>query len=500
MQKHFYFQSSRTIMIWSWEYISKLLVPCEILIATKLIFRFFSFPFLFFPHNTASSFLIDSIFSSPITVFSLFVIINWLSHYFYLLCFIIISSRSIRSDVWKLIRSGITYKVPFTLSNIELFVYTYTSTLYFLGLLNENESVFGVICCFLMFISLSLYKCILSWQVLRLSNDPFVRLLLDARLPLCLSFYGLYIIWLFSVCFYLGSHVFTKVPTFIPNTILCTGIFLLQVHISLILVSVKLMILPIKKYTMCRMIAALFLLMEGISFFLILSYSAWKFYLSESSLVFLGYAEIPSHVIFLTIIFCLLYLYENLLPLIRLELFSTDKIIILPSDSCSLCTLPLFRPSIFSSDVTLNFKSECQHLMHMSCAQVAQLILFPCLQCSIESVHDVTNSPMDFDKSPLNRADSETSNLSSFLEDTSSNSSIYDDKDVDLSVYLNLNHFNKGKVSRTLRRLDESDSSLSSVFGDDDDDDGDVDNDVLSTDSADWNYNYPYYESDISNL
>ncbi|CAH8499033.1 unnamed protein product [Schistosoma turkestanicum] len=495
-------------MIWSWSCIAKLLVPCEILLVTKLIFCLISFQHCLSSFSATSSFLIECIFSSPITVFSFFLVMNWLSYYFYLISFITISSQSIYSNVCKLIHCGITCQVPFTLSNIELFVYTYISTLYFLGLLNEKESVFGVICCFLMFFSLCLYRCVLSWKVLRLSNNRFVRFLLDARLPVCLSLYGLYITWLLSVCFYLGSHIFTKISTFIPNTILCTGIFLLQVHISLILASFKLLILPpVKSYSLYRMISMLFLSMEGISFLLILSYSAWKFYLSESSLVFLGYAEIPSHVIFLTVIFCLLYIYENLLPSIRSELFSTDNITtILPSDSCSLCTLPLFQPSILTSDIAINSNGECSHFMHVPCAQISQLILFPCLQCSVESVICVqdttTNSSnsMNFNEFHLNYANSEVSNLSSSLEESSSNSSIYDDNDIDLSVYLNLNHFNKAEVNRTLRRLDGSSSSLFSIEDDEDDDDGDVDNDVLSTDSAEWNYNNPSCESDISSF
>ncbi|CAH8550020.1 unnamed protein product [Schistosoma margrebowiei] len=483
-------------MIWSWNSIAKLLVPCEVLLVTKLIFCLLSFPKCLFSYSAALSSVIGCIFSSPITVFSFFLVMNWLSYYFYLLVFITISSRSIYSDICKLIYVGITCKVPFTLSNIELFIYTYTSTLYFLGLLNEKESVFGVICCFLVFFSLCLYRCVLSWKVLRLSNNHFVRLLLDARLPTSLFLYGLYITWLFSVCFYLGSHIFTRMSTSVSNTILCTGIFLLQVHVSLILASIKLLILPVKSCSLYRIISTSFLSMEGISFLLILSYSAWKFYLSESSLVYLGYAEISSHVIFLTVIFCLLYVYEKLLPSLQSELFSMDKITILPPDSCSLCTLSLFQPSILTSDVTLNFSGECQHLMHTSCAQISESISFPCLRCSIESfscVQDSNNNSAIFNELHSNYADSEVSNTSNSLEESSSNSSIYDDKDVDLSVYLNFDQFNKNNVSRTLRRLDGSSSSLFSV-------DDDVDNDVLSTDSAEWNYNNPSCESDISNF
>uniref|UniRef100_A0A3Q0KGV8 RING-type domain-containing protein n=1 Tax=Schistosoma mansoni TaxID=6183 RepID=A0A3Q0KGV8_SCHMA len=483
-------------MIWSWNSIAKLLVPCEVLLATKLIFCLLSFPKCLFSYSVTLSFVIGCIFSSPITVFSFFLVMNWLSYYFYLLVFITISSRSIYSDICKLIYLGITCKVPFTLSNIELFIYIYTSTLYFLGLLSEKESVFGVICCFLIFFSLCLYRCVLSWKVLRLSNNHFLRLLLDARLPACLSLYGLYITWLLSVCFYLGSHIFTRTFISVPNTILCTGIFLLHVHVSLILASIKLLILPVKSCNLYRVISTSFLSMEVVSFLLILSYSAWKFYLSESSLMHLGYAEISSHVIFLTVIFCILYVYENLLPSLQLELFSMDRITILPSDSCSLCTLPLFQPSILTSDVTLNFSGECQHLMHMSCAQISESISFPCLRCSAESficVQDTNNNSVIFNELHSSYANSEVSNTSNSLEESSSSSSIYDDKDVDLSVYLNSDQFNKSNISRTLRRLDGSSSSLFSV-------DDDVDNDVLSTDSAEWNYNNPSYESDISSF
>lgn len=106
---------------------------------------------------------------------------------------------------------------------------------------------------------------------------------------------------------------------------------------------------------------------------------------------------------------------------------------------------------------------------------------------------DANNNSAIFNELHSNYADSEVSNTSNSLEESSSNSSIYDDKDVDLSVYLNFDQFNKSNVSRTLRKLDGSSSSLFSV-------DDDVDNDVLSTDSAEWNYNNPSCESDISNF
>ncbi|VDP73742.1 unnamed protein product [Schistosoma curassoni] len=106
---------------------------------------------------------------------------------------------------------------------------------------------------------------------------------------------------------------------------------------------------------------------------------------------------------------------------------------------------------------------------------------------------NANNNSAIFNELHSNYADSEVSNTSNSLEESSSNSSIYDDKDVDLSVYLNFDQFNKSNVSRTLRKLDGSSSSLFSV-------DDDVDNDVLSTDSAEWNYNNRSCESDISNF
>ncbi|CAH8530432.1 unnamed protein product [Heterobilharzia americana] len=241
-------------MIWSWEYITKLLVPCEILIITKLLFCFITFP-----NNlslyTILSIIIKTIFSSPITVFSLFLFINWFTYYAYLVYFIIISSSSIYSDVYKLIHFGITYQVPFTLDNIELFIYTYTSTLYFLELLNIDECIYDINCCLLLFISFRLYSYLNCWQILRLSNKFYTNLL-DTHLFSFLTFYKLF---------------------------------------------------PIHTTTF------------------------------------------------------------------------------LSSEYCSLCILPLYRPIILSSSLTYNSTSECQHLLHVSCATIAKLISFPCLRCSEES-------------------------------------------------------------------------------------------------------------------
>ncbi|CAH8555651.1 unnamed protein product [Heterobilharzia americana] len=476
-------------MIWSWEYITKLLVPCEILIITKLLFCFITFP-----NNlslyTILSIIIKTIFSSPITVFSLFLFINWFTYYAYLVYFIIISSSSIYSDVYKLIHFGITYQVPFTLDNIELFIYTYTSTLYFLELLNIDECIYDINCCLLLFISFRLYSYLNCWQILRLSNKFYTNLL-DTHLFSFLTFYSIYLLWLFTVSFYIGSQIFIKISTFLPNTILCTSIFLLIIHINLILTSIKFLILPIKNYYLYKKISTLSLLMKIISFITILLYSSWKFYLSETSLTFLGYAEIPSHVIFLTVIFCLLYTHEKLLPLLNIELFPIHTTTFLSSEYCSLCILPLYRPIILSSSLTYNSTSECQHLLHVSCATIAKLISFPCLRCSEESfifIQETNNISVDFDESQYNCVDTSEYESSSLLEDSSSNSSVYDDKDIDLNVYLNLDHFKNGKIGRTIRRLDGSDTSSSSIY------------DQSSIDSKHYDYDYFNYESEISNL
>ncbi|CAH8848693.1 unnamed protein product [Trichobilharzia szidati] len=504
-------------MITSWECLAKLLVPCEILIVIKLLFCLVSFSDFYLSLSSLPSILNEVILSSPITVFSLFLLMNWASYYAYLIVYIIISSSSVYSDVYKLFHFGISYQVPLTLDNIELFTYTYTSTLYFLRLLNTDESSFGIISCLLMFCSLRLHRFAVCWLTLRLSNNPFIRLMLDTHLLFSLAAYGLYLLWLFSMCFYFASYILTGMTTLMPNTILCTSIFLLLVHVHLILTDVKLFILPMKinlQYN--KTISSLFLSIEIINFILILAYTSWKFYLSETSLLHLGYAEISSHVIFLTVIFCLLYIYEKLLPLIQLEFFGIDNTTttkissssscsissMLSSNYCGLCSLPLFRPIILPSSVTSNSNNDCQHLLHTECLKVLELISFPCLRCCADSctfLQDNNNVVSEGFDSYI--AYSGDSNTSSFFEDSSTSSSVYDDKDVDLSVYLNLDQLNGGKIGRTLRRLDGSGSSSSSLS---------VSSSLSSSiqypasmmsDSRHWSYDhYLNYDSDISNL
>lgn len=416
-----------------WDYVSSLIVPFQFVLFFKFIVLFVYNLDSLDSFYSFTSFLTMVLFSSPISLIALILLLNWFAHFIYLFFIVLLLCPCISFEAWRLFYLGFISQIPLSLDFIELFMYIYIGIVYILGLLVTNEAVFELKACLLIFVAFRLNHLIRCWQfsVCKPKYDVFTMIFclnygLFGHLQELMFYFFVFIlssfclIWPVTISIILGMKLYFEFDLLAFNTIGSVTILLFLIHIHLSLFTIRIFIVnkfiksssPIcfnnKDHCMRKLIFLFVILIESLLFMSVFVYASTKFYLSELFLTSTGYAKISSHVIFSTIFFCLIYLYQELWP----ELVCLWKLVVMMNhwnyhfnryhrlvdwsifdstsvhNRCGLCLLPVFRAYFDSVFITHSPLLNCLHFFHQSCANVCGLLSLPCLQCEQDNFYN----------------------------------------------------------------------------------------------------------------